>query len=258
MKKGQLILIGLAIALVVVLLQLPTAVVKNETDVTMDSHSTGVSDLDASAIQSLRVQLALEENENLTNFADSLARYYLKYGYMDSAVSVARKYLIKENSSLETLHNAGAIFNSALERSQTNKEATERNELSQQVYQRIIDHDSEDLLAKTRLAMTKVSSDNPMVGITMLREVLEADPEFREAILNLGLLSIRSGQHERAVARFEKLLEMDSLDYEAMLYQGIALESIDVEKSRKLFEQIAQSTDADPALVVTAQQYLEN
>ena len=166
--------------------------------------------------------------------------------------------MVKENSSLITLNAAGAIFYSAFERAQTPEEASERIALAQAVYQRIVEQDSSDLLAKTRLAMTLVTSENPMVGITMLREVLAQDPQYREAILNLGLLSIRSGQYDRAIERFQKLLSMDSLDYEAMLYNAIALQEIDPDESKRYLELIAQSPDADPALVVTAQQYLEN
>lgn len=258
MKRGQIILVVVSIILTVGLYQLPTVVVKNETDSSVEMHSMDVSDSDATAIQSLRSEISQAKNENLTNFADSLARYYLKYGYLDSAVQVAERYLIKEKSSLETLSNAGFIFYAAFERAQTSEEATRRIELANQAYQRIVDVNPDDLTAKTRLAMTLVTSQNPMVGITMLREVLEVDPEYREAILNLGLLSIRSGQYDKAVDRFEKLLEMDSLDYEAMLYNAVALQEIDNELSREYFERIAEAPGVDPAIVVTAQQYLEN
>lgn len=258
MTRGQIILLVVSIILIFSLYQLPTVVVKNDTDTAVEMHSMDVSDADATAIQSLRSEISQPESENLTNFADSLARYYLKYGYLDSAVQVANRFLIKENSSLETLSNAGYIFYSAFERAQTTEEATSRIELANQAYQRVVDMNPNDLMAKTRLAMTLVTSQNPMVGITMLREVLEVDPDYREAILNLGLLSIRSGQYDKAVARFEKLLEMDSLDYEAMLYNGVALQEIDTELSREYFERIAEAPAVDPAIAVTAQQYLEN
>lgn len=258
MNRGQLLLIVASVVLIVVLFQLPTVVVKNDTDEAVEMHSMDVSDADATAIQTLRSALGQSGNENLTNFADSLARYYLKYGYMDSAVQVSKRYLVGEGSSLETLKNAGMIFYAAFERAQTTEEATERIELANQAYQRVMDMDPSDLMSKTRLAMTMVTSQNPMAGITMLREVLELDPDFREAILNLGLLSIRSGQYDKAVQRFEKLLAMDSTDYEAMLYNGVALQEIDQELSREYFERIAAAPEADPAIAVTAQQYLEN
>jgi tetratricopeptide (TPR) repeat protein len=258
MKRGQLILIVVSIVLIAALYQLPTVVVKNETDTAVEMHSMDVSDTDATAIQSLRLQIEQARSENLTNFADSLARYYLKYGYLDSAVQVGRRYLMGENSSLEVLSSAGYIFYSAFERAQTTEEATERIELANQAYSRVVVENPKDLMARTRLAMTLVTSQNPMQGITMLREVLEIDPDYREAILNLGLLSIRSGQFEKAVERFEKLLSMDSLDYEAMLYNGVALQEIDKNIAKEYFERIAEAPEADPAIVVTAQQYLEN
>lgn len=248
----------ISIMLIVSLYQLPTVVVKNDTGSTVEMHSMEVSDADATAIQSLRAQINLPESENLASFADSLARYYLKYGYLDSAVQVTNRYLLEGNSSLETLNDAGYIFYSAFERAQTSEEAARRIKLANQAYQRVVVMDSSDLMAKTRLAMTLIASQSPMVGITMLREVLEIDPNYREAILNLGLLSIRSGQYDKAVTRFEKLLEMDSLDYEAMLYNGVALQEIDSSVAKEYFERIAEAPAVDPAIAVTAQQYLEN
>ena len=257
MTRSQIIASVLAIILVIVLYQLPTSVVENETDTTLEVHDMSVSDSDATAIQSLRSKLVSGKSENLSNFADSLAGYYLKYGYLDSAVTVANNYLTTENSSLEMLRQAGDIVYAAFERSQTSVEATDRITLVQSIYERILADAPNDLKARTRLAMTLVTSQNPMAGITMLREVLEIDPNYREAILNLGLLSIRSGQYDRAIERFEKLMNTDQKDYEAMLYMGIALMEKGDSTAATYFEQIAGTPDADPALVVTAQQYLQ-
>ncbi|NND30995.1 MAG: tetratricopeptide repeat protein, partial [Saprospiraceae bacterium] len=116
----------------------------------------------------------------------------------------------------------------------------------------------ENLTLKTWLAMTIVATQSPMVGVQMLQEVVESDPDFREAVVNLGLLSVQSGQYNRGIERFEGLLQKDSLDYEVMLYLGICyLETDQQAEARILFEEIAQAPIADPALRATAQQYLE-
>ena len=257
MTRSQIILVVVAVVAIATIYQLPTSVVENESGITLDVHDMSVSDADASAIQSLRSKLVSDETENLSNFADSLARYYLKYGYLDSAISISRSYLVQENSSLEMLRQAGEIAYATFERSQTSIEASERLSLVEGIYQRIIAEDPNDLKARTRLAMTLVTSQNPMAGITMLREVLEIDPNYREAILNLGLLSIRSGQYDRAIERFDKLIAMDDKDYEAMLYMGIALKEKGDTVAATYFERIVETPEADPALVVTAQQYLQ-
>lgn len=51
--------------------------------------------------------------------------------------------------------------------------------------------------------------ENPMQGIMMLREILEEDPDQIDAHWHLAQFSIQSGQYEKAVERFEKVLELD-------------------------------------------------
>src|SRR5690606_38551350 len=58
-----------------------------------------------------------------------------------------------------------------------------------------------NLDAKTKQAMTYLSDANPMQAITTLREVLAQDPDNKLALYNMGMLSIQSGQYDRAVER---------------------------------------------------------
>jgi lipopolysaccharide biosynthesis regulator YciM len=51
--------------------------------------------------------------------------------------------------------------------------------------------------------------NNPMQGIMMLREILEEDPQRVEAHWHLAHFSVQSGQYEKAVERFEKVIELD-------------------------------------------------
>jgi uncharacterized protein HemY len=46
-----------------------------------------------------------------------------------------------------------------------------------------------------------------MQGITLLREVVQADPENVNANLNLGLFSMKSGQFDKAISRFETVVK---------------------------------------------------
>ena len=98
-----------------------------------------------------------------------------------------------------------------------------------------------------------MTTEAPMAGVQVLREVLASDPENREAILNLGLLAIRSRQFDRAEERFINLLELDSTDYEAQFYYGVSLsEGGKTEEAKAVFEKLVSTSDADPALKATA------
>ena len=58
----------------------------------------------------------------------------------------------------------------------------------------------------------------PMDGIKLLREVAEKNPKNIDAQLNLGFLSIRSNQYDKALERFENILKIDSNYSDAYIY----------------------------------------
>ena len=88
-------------------------------------------------------------------------------------------------------------------------------------YGRVLEMDPNDLNAKTGLGVCYVEgTSNPMQGIGLLQEVLRADSNYVEALLNLGSFAMTSGQYEKAIARFKKVLKLKP-DY-ILLYVQIA------------------------------------
>ena len=71
-------------------------------------------------------------------------------------------------------------------------------------------------------ALKLIESNNPMEGVFMLRKILEKEPKNKEALFNLGVLSIQSKQYNKAIERFNQLLIIDSLDKRAYLHLGIS------------------------------------
>jgi Flp pilus assembly protein TadD len=177
---------------------------------------------------------------------------------LDSAKNVTIKFL-QRDSSLQTQKKAAALLYASYERASNMKEAAVYALEARKVLTLITQREVDNLSAKTKLAMTLVTTENPMSGIMMLREVVEKDPENREALLSLGLLSIQSGQYDRGIERFEKLIALKEDDYEAILYMGVCLSEINKpEESSELFTRIVAAEDADPALKTAAAEYLEN
>ena len=79
---------------------------------------------------------------------------------------------------------------------------------------------------KTQLGIAYVSgSQEPMKGIMLLREAVSADSTNLEAQLNLGFFSMQSGQYDKAVSRFEKVLAIQPDLYEVQIYLSDALEA---------------------------------
>lgn len=79
--------------------------------------------------------------------------------------------------------------------------------------------------AKIQLAACYVEgSEDPMKGISLLREVEKTDSNNVKLQLNFAFFSVKSQQWDRAIKRFEKVLQIDPLFIEAYLHLADAYE----------------------------------
>ena len=93
-------------------------------------------------------------------------------------------------------------------------------------YQEVLKLDPENLDAKTGMGVCYVSgSSNPMQGISLLLGVVSKDPQNVNANFNLGLFSMRSGQYQKAVGRFQTVV-MKAPTGEAYFYLAQAYQNL--------------------------------
>lgn len=69
-------------------------------------------------------------------------------------------------------------------------------------------------------AVELVNGENPMQGIKMLQGLLQKDSTNIEAHYWLGVFSVRSGQMDKAIRRFETVLDLDPLYMPACIDLG--------------------------------------
>ena len=82
--------------------------------------------------------------------------------------------------------------------------------------------------ARTTEAVALVNGQEPMRGIKMLLEIVEEEPNNVEALWNLGLFSVKSGQYDKALERFKKVVELDAEGYpDALFYLGRTYATLD-------------------------------
>jgi tetratricopeptide (TPR) repeat protein len=118
--------------------------------------------------------------------------------------------------------------------------------------------DAKNLKYKTQLGSAIVeSTNNPMEGITILREVVSADSTYVDAHIQLALFAIQSGQHDKAISRLQRVIKMRPDFAVAHLYMGQAFQ-----QAGKITEAIAalekyRSEINDPALREEVQKYIE-
>ena len=270
MTKNQIILSVAAIAVVAILFSLPRVIVSDgkdklatgaanrdqKADTTTDthdheeeeSHSMSLSMEDTKKIDDVRASFVKsKESIKKVIFADSLAKIFSSHTMFDSA-AVYIDYIATENSSTANNLRAGEAWYQAFSTAPGRAIAATMGENARNYFGKVLKSNPGNLEVKAKMAMTYVTTDNPMQGIMMLREVLQKDPKNELATFNLGLLSMQSGQLDKAVDRFKSVLTINPGNIEAQYYLAICLkESGRTSEAKELLESIKTSA-SDPAI----------
>jgi tetratricopeptide (TPR) repeat protein len=265
LKKRILLLISSALVIWLLFL-LPKAVVENERGMegSADTVSSNIQG-HAQTPRELRTRIAHfrsqfsagSKDEKNAIFADSLENLYRIANQFDSAAwfaEEASKFFNTTEWWIKAADNYYQAYSLALD-------ATRQKVLAgkaQEFYGKILKENPGNLESKTKMAMTYLTSSNPMQGITMLREVLAKDPQNQLALFNMGMLSIQSGQNERAIERLEELVKINPAHIQGQLLLGLAwMNSGNKERAREQFEKVKQM-DNDPAVQATVNSYLKD
>ncbi|GAB3329573.1 hypothetical protein GCM10027429_05660 [Marivirga atlantica] len=271
MLRSRIILLVISIVLIAVIFSLPKIVVDNEED-TLDTktsdieatsehmesspaseeevHDNKLSAELAAKAQDLRNKLeGASTKEKSSIFADSLAALYSSVNKLDSAA----KYVELSATDKELI---GDAYYEAFTFAVSPEKANSLGEKVRKYYAEILEEDASRLDLKTKIAMTYVSSENPMSGIMMLREVIEQEPTNEEALFNLGILSIQSGQYDKAIGRFETLLANHPKNEQAEFYLALSYFNDNrPEDARRLFQKI-KNTSKDEQVLAAVESYL--
>jgi len=156
--------------------------------------------------------------------------------------------LAKLDPTFEYWLKAGNAYRDAYTNLQDTAMVTALNGYAINAYQKALELDADNLDAKTGLGSAYVSgTNNPMAGITLLREVVAADPNHIGANKSLGLFSMQSRQFDRAIDRFKTVVSLQP-DAESYFYLATSYENIGMK--REAIDAFGKSRDlaADPTL----------
>lgn len=269
MKRQQIIILILAVLSVAGLYSLPRVVVdndENEGGAIIDTTSPEGAGVDHSAeipaealpaVTRWKTQLMagsmMTDNEAAL---DSLMLVFQSVNKYDSAAYYAGRYA-EAYPETEHWRKAGdahyEAFKFAVDEAKTEQLATQ----ARNYYDKILNAGVNDLEARNNIAMMLVSTSNPMQGVMMLREILAEAPDDKSALFNIGVLSIRSQQFERAVERFETLVGYHPKHLEGQYYLGVSyFETGQLDKAKSQFEKVKQM-DSDAMVQTAADEYLE-
>ncbi len=145
-----------------------------------------------------------QRKETLLELADA----YFAYKQYAVAGLLYLEQSEKEASNAVMYVKAGDAFREAYRSSGDSMITPLLVEKAKSSYEKAMELDPKNLDAKTGVATCYVdASQNPMQGIMLLREVVAADPENVNANLNLGMFSMKSGQFDKAISRFETVVK---------------------------------------------------
>jgi tetratricopeptide (TPR) repeat protein len=143
--------------------------------------------------------------------------------FLDAAYRYFDSFKLAQDSGLKDLFVAKAISN----------------------YTKVLDLNPDNLDAKTDLgACYAEGTGEPMKGIMLLRDVVSKNPNHEMAQYNLGMLSVRSGQFDKAVERFKKVLEINPQRTQLYYYLGqIYLQEGDTTKALESYKSFIKKSE---------------
>jgi outer membrane protein len=274
MLKEKIIASAVALGLLTLLFTLPRVVVSNESgglateqtssesssssSLATDNHTDNISETDRQKIIELRDRLKNSTGkENFINFATSLSEAYRVASIYDSAAFFMAQTAAMKQSAEQYRRTADLYYEAYTFALDAGKES-KMGLRARTYYDSVLVLNPSDLDSKAKQAMTYLSGDNPMQGIFQLREIIQENPKHQLTLYNLGLLSLQSGQYEKAVTRFEKLVRLYPENIEGQFYLGVAyLESGSREKGVEQLEKTRSLTN-DPGIQSAVAEYLNN
>jgi tetratricopeptide (TPR) repeat protein len=276
MNRSIIIVIVIAAALAGGLYSLPKVVVssapkprtatatKSDTTVTTqppntqvsssDTHNAGLTPAQEKVTSDLRkLFIASTDPSQRVKSAIKLSDLFLEFRKFDSAAKYAEQASLLEPTELNMLRTGDRYYD-AFGFAVNDQKSGVLGEKTRAWYQKVLDKNPNLLSAKANMAMTYVSTQTPMQGIMMLREVLASDPTNELALFNLGLLSMRSNQYNKAVERFGQILRNNPNNNKVRFYMGVSLAQTG--KKKEALEALlkVKETEKDPSILAAIQE----
>ncbi len=217
-------------------------------------HNEPLSVKDQERVATLRKQYATTDAGSRSAVTTQLIEVFRQVNRFDSAAYYAGVLATEQPTEINLLQ-AGDQYFEAYTFAIDEKKAAMLGQKTRDLYQKALDKNPNLLSAKANMAMTYVNSENPMQGILLLRDVLQQDPTNELALFNMGLLSMRSNQFERAIGRFRQILVVNPASRKAKFYLGISLaEAGQKAEAKKVLAEVKQQ-EKDPQILAAIREY---
>lgn len=190
-------------------------------------------------------------------FSDSLARFWDKEKRPDIASYILEKKAERSNTAADWFTAGNRYYYSI----QFINDETERPLLFQSAircFQNGLKKDPNNIDSQIMLASCYVEgTDSPMEGVSLLKEIERKDSNNLKLQLTFAFFSVKSDQADKAIARFNKVLQLDPNFIEAYLHLADIYERMNnVDKTIEVLELYAAKTN-DPTAKLEVEKYIK-
>ncbi len=235
MQKGQVLLGAGALLLVLVLYFAGKTVKKKEPLVSEASNSINFDQYEEIQLNQLSDSLKQQQKVILTNLQGcnkvdtaSTKKYNLQLSkfWKDAGNDALGTYYFYQfaqiDNSSDAYQSAGDALVNAYKSTPDSIILKKLITFALQSYELAVQKDGSDIDLKIKLADAYVQgSAEPMKGIGILRHLEDSLPNHIPVLLALGRLAIQSGQYDKAKERFQKILQIQPQNTEAMYFLAI-------------------------------------
>jgi len=265
-KKTQLLLFAGALILFVLLFIAPKLAPKHSED---DGHDHSSEKAGVSTSGTVEVYLTLasksvatEQKQLLDNLLaakdyDSLSVTWGKLKRPDLAAYYSEE-LAKQKNTADSWFNAGNRYYYSVQFTQDKSEIPVLYQSAMRCFETGLKLDPKNVDAKIMLASCYVEgSPDPMEGVNRLREIEKTDSNNVKLQLTFAFFSVKSQQLDRAIKRFNRVLQIDSNYVEAYLHLADAYEQRgETENTIKMLEKYTAKTQ-DVTARIEVNKYIE-
>jgi len=195
---------------------------------------SGMSQTEGTTILGLETQLqnAASDSSKIETLK-LLAGRWFEFGHPEISGFYAQEIAEMQKDNENAWSIAGTTYTLCVQRSKTDKIRSFCTERATKSFESAISLNPENVSHRTNLALLYTENppkENPMQGILMLVDLSKKHPDNIGVLNNLGRLSIKTGQWEKAVQRFEKVLSLEPMNLDATCmiveaYRGLSLEN---------------------------------
>jgi tetratricopeptide (TPR) repeat protein len=268
LKVKQILVISGALILIVLLLFANTKLPLKKEEAKSSEHATPNSEGLSSMVETAKGLLAKPQQQTISKLendlktsSDKKSAYEKMISFLDSLKQPVLASYYMEQAALASpveanWNEAGNRYYSATRFAKDADKAVLYTK-ARECFEKTVELNPKNTDAKINIAACYVEgSSEPMKGITILREIEKTDSNNINLQLNFAFFSEKSGQWDRAIKRFEKVLKIKPDFIEAYLHLADAYQQKgDKGKAIESLEEYLKKTD-DTTAKTEIQEYI--